>query len=359
MKENLYNKHLKENLKNMLKKIIKTALPKSIYEPIKVQWQYFKFRKGLILSYRYDYNRYLVNSDTPKQKSKTNLLSLIIRQYHVIEKGLTMPETKLGFGKGILADLILNSIEYIKCYDKSDIQIKQALSVIKEYTEFHINKRFQLDTELLNQIAYVEDLFYDDNKAENINCYQKILTKESYFSKVNSSFSEFAKSRLSIRNYTDEDISIENMTNALKLAQTTPSACNRQTWRTYLISNKKDINDILTVQGGNRGFGHLANKLIVVTADTSFFCGSSERNQVFVDGGIYAMNLLYSLHFFKIAACILNCSNTIEKDRKLRELCKIKESEVFIAMISCGIPPENFKAAASPRYNLENTNFTQ
>jgi hypothetical protein len=65
------------------------------------------------------------------------------------------------------------------------------------------------------------------------------------------------------------------------------------------------------------------------------------------------MNVLYSLHFFKIGACILNCSTTPQKDVLLQNLCKTDKSEVFIAMVACGIPPKNFKSASSPRYELE------
>ena len=86
------------------------------------------------------------------------------------------------------------------------------------------------------------------------------------------------------------------------------------------------------------------------------FGGIAERYQVYIDGGMYAMNLLYALHYNQIAACILNCSHTPEKDELLRNICGIKDSENFIAMIACGIPPERFKIAISRRYERSDTN---
>jgi len=100
----------------------------------------------------------------------------------------------------------------------------------------------------------------------------------------------------------------------------------------------------------------LTNKLIIVASELGVFTGQEERNQAYIDGGIYLMNLVYSLHYNKIGACILNCSNSIEKDIELRKLSMIKESEVFIAMVACGIPPETFKIATSTRYSLDKTN---
>ncbi len=53
----------------------------------------------------------------------------------------------------------------------------------------------------------------------------------------------------------------------------------------------------------------------------------------------------------------MNCSTSPQKDKQLRSICRIKESEVFIAMVTCGIPPESFKVAVSKNwYNLEKTN---
>ena len=182
---------------------------------------------------------------------------------------------------------------------------------------------------------------------------QHDFTRNDYFKNSNDSFDVFSKSRSSVRNFGETDIPIEKISMALDLARNTPSACNRQSWRTHIFSKKEIINEILSVQGGNRGFGHLANKIIVITGELGVFGHAFERNQVFVDGGMYAMNLLYALHHNKIAACILNCSTTHNKDKKLRKLCQIADSEVFIAIIACGIPPDTFRVASSPRYALD------
>ena len=57
-----------------------------------------------------------------------------------------------------------------------------------------------------------------------------------------------------------------------------------------MYTNKNQIAKILEVQGGNRGFGHLANRLIIITSEVGVFTGVAERNQVYIDGGMYARN---------------------------------------------------------------------
>ncbi|MGC3978520.1 MAG: nitroreductase family protein [Paludibacteraceae bacterium] len=298
-------------------------------------------------AYKYDKKRYTTYSDSFLLKGDTELLGNIIKHYHIIEKGLTMPETRLGFGQKALLRLIDECELYINRYGTEDTQLQHCLAVIKEYNEFHKQQSFCLPDETLRAIEKIQ--------AFNSNTFvssQKQMTREQFFASVEKSFDLFSNSRASVRNFSNHSIPMDKIEAALELARNTPSACNRQSWRSYVYQDKKQINDILQAQGGNRGFGHLTDKLIVVTGELGVFSHSFERNQVFIDGGMYVMNVLYALHFYKIAGCVLNCSTTPEKDIILQDLCGTPKSEVFIAMIACGIPPEIFRIASSPRYEL-------
>jgi|SRR5690606_14535556 len=332
----------------MFKKIAKRILSREVLK----HWRFIRVKKVFTSSYRYDLSRFVRSSDRVSMTS-TSLLGRIIREYHVIEKGLTMPECRMGFGKEVLMVLIENCLRYIQWFGYDNEQLKHAISVVLEYEMFHSTHNFVLDSDLQRAIDQMKFA-----SKHSIFSKQKELTSTDYFSAVEAPFPKFAESRSSVRNYSEEEIPINIIEDAIEIARSTPSACNRQCWRTYLFTDKVRIKEILNVQGGNRGFGHLADKLIVVAAEVSVFTGPGERNQPFVDGGMYAMNLLYSLHYKKIAACILNCSNTIEKDKKLRELCGIRESEVFIAMVACGKAPDNIKVAVSKRHNLYTTHKT-
>lgn len=336
----------------MLVKILKTLLPTAVVRHIQNWKNKRRISKELKYAYEADLSRYSLHSGTFDSNSKQKKIGRIIREYHVIEKGLTMPDTRMGFGKDLFLDLITHCIEYVDLYGDKDEQFTHAVSVIFEYELFHRKKKFELDPAIVNSINSLKRV-----TAQRIIGMQKEMTIDDYFKDVNSIFPLFAASRSSVRNYSNIEVPSHVIISALELSRTTPSACNRQCWRTYLFESKEKINEILTIQGGNRGFGHLSKKLIIITSEIGVFSSVSERNQVFIDGGMYAMNLLYSLHYNKIGACILNCSNTIEKDIKLRKLCGVKDSEVFVAMIACGIPPSTFKIATSHRYGLESTNI--
>jgi len=335
----------------MLHSILRLILPTKIFEYLRRKKYRFDLLRNFKKAYKYDMKKYVKYSDSFGSDTAQKLIGKIMREYHVVEKGLTMPDTRLGFGKDLLLSLVDNCAQYIQKYGENEEQLRHAIGVIWDYENFHRNQNFKLNSAIAASIGKLKSIV-----GSIPVCYQREINIDDYFQNVNSEFSQFAKSRSSVRNYSTENISIDTLLSALELARTAPSACNRQCWRSYVLEDKEKINSILTIQGGNRGFGHLANKLIVISAEVGVFTSVGERNEVFIDGGIYVMNVLYALHYHKIGACILNCSNSIEKDLRLRAICRIKDSEVFIAMISCGIPPPNFKIASSLRYELATTN---
>lgn len=302
----------------------------------------------LIPGFFRDYLRYIKHSGVMGGKNQDKLTGHIIASYHVVEKGLTMPETRLGFGRENLEYLINLCKIFIRKYGKEDFQVMHAISVVLEYKEFHKEHNYALDTTLLDKIKELASMVEDVSPN-----HQQIVTNENYFSEVNSSFDKFSESRKSIRNYTNEDIPLETIKAAVKLAQNAPSACNRQTVKVHVVSEPDKVQEVLRLQAANRGFGHLANKAIIVTCELGVFHGLRERNAGFVDGGLLAMNLLYALHYYKIAACTLNCSLSIKTEKKIKKICNIKESESLVLMICCGIPPQEFNFASSTRYPVD------
>lgn len=331
------------NLRILLKKI----LPRVIVYEI----QQFQHWLQLNKAYKYDLRRYFKYSRIYNEKTPIKFIGEIITLYHVLEKGLTMPSPRLGFGREKVIKLCNLCSEYIEKFSLNSFQLTHAIQVINEYEKFHIIQNFVLDDSVLFNIHKIKEVSQIYISSNQIN-----TTINDYFKNSLASFDLFSESRKSIRNFNaSKTIEKHILYSAVELAQNTPSACNRQSWATYIISDKMKLKQILEIQGGNRGFGDLGDKLIIIVGEIGVFSNVSERNQVFIDGGMYAMNILYALHFKHIAACTLNCSHSPEKDIILREMCQIKESEVFIAMILCGIPPDTFSVAISPRNPFETT----
>ena len=87
--------------------------------------------------------------------------------------------------------------------------------------------------------------------------------------------------------------------------------------------------------------------VFVITGDLRLYQNEYERNTLFVDGGIFLMNLLYALDSLGLVACPLIWGSEPSDDKKLSEILNIKPHEKFVAWISAG-----FKAAISSKRDL-------
>ncbi len=329
-----------------MKKILKKIIPQKVVKYLR--WRQADFL--LIGAYYYDYKRYKKFSATKNLNSRVKFLGQIIKEYHIIEKGLTMPEPRLGFGRDRIFLLCDHCESYISLYGLDNNQIIQTIALLLEYEEFHNSAGYHLDSLVLAKIEVIQNIAKKYNISPSS---QLLMTKEEYFKEIDSSFEEFSNTRKSVRNYSSDKIPSEIIHSALKLTLNTPSVCNRQGYRAYVYSNKERIKEIFSTQNGNRGFGNLADKIIVVTVELGILSHSLERNQAFIDGGLYLMNLLYALHSKGIVACTLNCSNTPKYDKMMRKACEIKDSEIFIGIISCGYPKDEFSIALSKRLDID------
>ncbi|MDD4781718.1 MAG: nitroreductase family protein, partial [Tissierellia bacterium] len=91
------------------------------------------------------------------------------------------------------------------------------------------------------------------------------------------------------------------------------------------------------------------SQLIVLTSDRSYFYSIGERYQLYIDGGIYLMNLLYALHYYEIAACPAHWGMPIEADIKVQKIIGLNDSEKIICLIAIGKPVDEFKTTLSLR----------
>jgi len=308
-----------------------------------------RYKKMCKTCYSYDASRFTHYSNSLKKWDNTEkLIGQIIAEYHVIEKGLAMPGMYLGFGQKTLKELILHCHLYADRFENENEQFLYALRVIAEYKYEHVKNDYVLEEDLFQSINDILSRFGEPIPSKQIE-----IGREDYFKFVQSSFKDFSNSRHSMRNFSGT-IELDLIRKAISLAQNSPSACNRQPARVYVLQDKERIKQVLAIQTGNRGFGHLADKLIVLTAELGGYLSLRERNDVYINGGIYAMNLLYALHYYQIGACPLNWCSIPEQDLKLRRTYNILPSETVILIIACGGVPDNFKIVTSPRNDFSN-----
>lgn len=151
----------------------------------------------------------------------------------------------------------------------------------------------------------------------------------------NRSFSDVVFSRRSVREFTSAPVDDASIRQAVEIALQAPSVCNRQPVRVHQFDNVDMMRAALELQGGFRGY-KMPPKLLLVTSDLSAFVGAVERNQAFIDGGLFMMLLLLGLEQMGLGACSLNTAMSREKEQSVRRLLGIPDSQVFISFIAVG-----------------------
>ena len=279
------------------------------------------------LSNFYKYSFIDCECKTPEQFEAS-----IIRLYHTIEKGLSYDENyRPGFGKENVNKLIVSLEQYIaKGYDIHAFFYETALSCLDEY----IKKNAEFGYKDSNLEAKIHNLPGNKN-----NCGGTIVVSAPKNPEM-LTYEQLMISRHSIRHFAEKNVQLDVLIEAVQLAQHTPSACNRQGWKTRIIVNRDKIKTILLNQNGNTGFGNEFDKLLVITSDLRAQQRNREVFQAFIDGGMYAQSVLNCLYCKGIGSVPLSASLTFEQDNNIRNTIDLDDAEVLILIIGVGNYPE-------------------
>lgn len=299
-----------------------------------ILWRINRYNKWLSLHY----------SGSFSNSMNAYLASLMV-QTHVLEKGITMPNRRVGFGLERVCGIIISCKNAIGRWGSDHIEIQAALADLKQYMDLHNEENYSLPQDVKSGIEELLAYYVpvDDN------CFT--ISAKEYFKKQ-PDFKEFAYSRHSVRWFDDKPVETNLILKAVELAQTAPSACNRQATRVNIISSDEKKRLCCTLQNGNRGFGDRADKWLLITSELSDW-PCDQTDIALIDAGIFIMNLLYSLHYYGIVACTLNAHFDKEKQRALLKGLGIPESEIPVAFVVIGNPTDKFMVPKSRRLIVE------
>ncbi len=334
---------MKNNIKNVIKKTIGTSGIKKI--------RYMRSYHSLASNFIRDFNLYSKHSTVFSCDGLNKIECQLILDYHSVEKGLLFKNIKPRFAQLRIEKLHRNLALDVVKENVYRSQIRVAFQVLCEYYELHQSMGVDIsDYYTLSQYQSYKEVLGDSYTESFKGAIS--YNREEFYSLTDSNFLSFSHSRKSIREFTGELIPNSRIEQAISLALNTPSVCNRQACKVYLIEDKVRIDKLLKVQGGLTGYTENINQLLFVTVDRNYFFNIGERNQFYIDGGMFLMNLLYSLHYYKIANCPANWGKTIQEEKLLNGIVDIPESEKIICVVPIGIAKDDFKVTLSQRRDL-------
>lgn len=303
--------------------------------------------------------RYLANQDTARfsrtaslslfDSDQQRLSSRIMYNVHALEKGLARNhDFRAGFGRKALINLNDAMILYQdKNFDTEGFPYDEGIAVLNSYTKLHLD--LGQDVGFLTEL--IDPSLFDATSVRNAGGSKKIR-KLDKSSNSHKNFRDLALGRSSVREFSGEPIDYEHVMDSISIALKTPSVCNRQGWQIYWVDDKTKAAEVLRHQ---RGFGYreMPEVLLCVTVSNSTFLSPVERNQGFVDGGLFAMSLLYALEYRGLAAVPLNACLYSKAQNEIRKIMAIADSDVIVMFIAIGHFPVESKVPISARRSLE------
>lgn len=294
------------------------------------------------------------NASIRTNRDRQKMQYTILRENHIIEKGMSMRNTRRGFGQAKVTTLLEHLLQYNRLFGTADKSfLDYPLSTIKAYIAYQ--HRDGVD------IAAIEDTFMQlcreaglDADALQLPAGIEMCKAADLKQQARADFQSLLYSRHSMRYFQDELPSRELLEKALELAARTPSACNRQAWHTHIYFGDES-HELLRMQDGCRGFYDDIHCSIVVTADMKGFLGH-EPFQCYVDGGLYAQNLINALHYVGLGTIPLSCGFMTDKLLAMQRRFGIPENETMVVIIGTGVMPDEMKIAISTRRPVAATN---
>lgn len=290
--------------------------------------------------------RYLSLSRTLRTDTEQRLRGALIANYHVIEKGLVMPNRRKIFGESVALDLLSALEIWLRRGYEPDVQVRAAARALTEYVSA-VESKVCSDMESSEFWPAIVELSVDSITSSTRTV---VFPSPGDFSML--PYESLLNLRCSVRDFSDADIELRLLENAVQTATATPSVCNRQSFKAHLFTKSDDIQCLLELQNGNRGFGHLAKGLFVITADLSSFYGVDERNQCFLDGGLFGMNLMLSLLNQGVVSCPLNWCQSQAQSERLRRQSGICSNEEILMLLAVGMPKATCTVPSSQKFDL-------
>lgn len=285
------------------------------------------------------------NGFSPFEARDRRLAHKTVIETHTIEKGLSLPLPRPHFGQDKIRALL--DMNGTWSPPAGDLSRSMLLGALRDYRTTFAD--FPSPDE---RLATRIDAFLNTSETEsarggvrkNIN---KLFKRDDFAI-------DFLERRFSARDFGTQSLNDAQIEVVVSLAQRAPSQCNRQSVRLHVYRDRLRIARLLELQGGARGFVEAVPTLFVVTSEITAWGGPQQRNQPYVDGGIYTMMLLLSLGAHGYVSCPLNLAVNNRTERAIKSEGNIPARERLVAMIAAGSSPNRpLSVACSPRWSAD------
>jgi nitroreductase len=291
-------------------------------------------------------------------KSPVDSSPQLRRNIHRLEKGLIMKPRREIFGEAFIIQTIDLYRSIVEAPTISTDELKWAKDILSLYFEtVSSSEVIDLARKRYEEISVVSDTIYNSKFVP----YMKSETTLS-----NVSYEEFmtlCQQRRSVRWYKSDSVPDELINQALDIARTAPSACNRQPFEFLVLNDKQQAPVIAALPAGTGGFAKQVPCIIVVVGDLSCYPTEADRHVMYIDSALSSMQFMLALEILGLSSCMLNWPENKSKELELYKKLSIPLHKRVLMMMSVGyaepsgmIPYSSKKPLSVLRSSIEKYN---
>lgn len=295
-------------------------------------------RFSMIYEFWCDYCNYRRwNYNNPKVVTRAAQESKMLRQTHMIEKGMSLSEPRKGFGQQKIAVLFEMMDQYLKMgYPSDGMPFQDAIIVLNAYVDMQKGLGYE-------NAAMVEKLkTYDTYRIDGLTAGIKYDTRANLMSNIDKPFPEFFYSRHSMRQFESKSINIEDVEKAIKIAQKAPTACNRQASKVYLYKDKA-TNDALGELIAGNTFSKRYQIILLLRQMSLRFMTRLREIKYMLKPDCFQWLLLRHYIIMELEVVFSKMANTIRKIKNSRKFAKtFRRTSVLFCLLQLDIIKINF-----------------
>ena len=256
--------------------------------------------------------------------------ALLRRNTHRLEKGLIMVPRKPIFAESY----ILETVQcFSHCLQQGSInspELKWAQDVLARYFE---------SVEHTSIIKKANNIFENLPLVDDKTLLQSVpyLHSERVTSNIDSqSLHQLFKQRRSTRWFEDKPVDIQIIKQAVEMASQAPSACNRQPFQFYTITDAIKASEIAAIPMGTKGFAENIQALLVIVGDLSFYPKERDRHVIYIDGGLVAMQLMLAFESLGLSTCPINWPDIELYEKQMDKALSLEKHQRPIMLMAVG-----------------------
>lgn len=262
----------------------------------------------------------------------------LVRNIHMIEKGLTMKPLRETFAEGYIEETVdlwgMVSDDRLGLGSEELAWVADVLNAYFDATRRSGSAVIRRAAERATSLGLIPGAATTRGAVLRGSSGPHAPTTRADLVDI-SQLRELAENRRSVRWFLPDKVDRSVVDAAVTVAREAPTACNRQPYR-FIVVDDDRVGDIAAIPMGTRGYSEQVPSIIVVVGDWSAYFDVRDRHLPYVDASLATMGLVLGLEAQGVATCCINWPDIPERERAMTEALGLAAHERVIMLVAYG-----------------------